>query len=77
MLSPANCAKTIAPVIEPTSMTATRVFIDGMLLPHDGFDNWDLKHENNAIYVYEEKQGNSGAPELHYAVSDLGASFRN
>jgi hypothetical protein len=37
--------------------------------------NWDLKHENNADYVYEEKQGDSGAPELHYAVSDLGASF--
>ena len=29
-------------------------------------NNWDLKHENNA--VYEEKHGDSGAPELHYAV---------
>jgi hypothetical protein len=37
--------------------------------------NWDLKHENNAAYVYEEKQGDSGAPELHHAVTDLGASF--
>ena len=37
--------------------------------------NWDLKHENNAVYVYDEKQSDSAAPELHYAVSDLGASF--
>jgi len=36
-------------------------------------NNWDLKDENNA--VYEEKHGGSGSPELHYAVSDLGASF--
>jgi hypothetical protein len=36
-------------------------------------NNWDLKDENNA--VYEEKHSDSGAPELHYAVSDLGASF--
>ena len=36
-------------------------------------NNWDLKDENNAIY--EEKHGDSGSPELHYAVSDLGASF--
>jgi len=36
-------------------------------------NNWDLKDENNA--VYEEKHGDSGSPELHYAVSDLGASF--
>jgi hypothetical protein len=36
-------------------------------------NNWDLKDENNAIY--EEKHGDSDGPELHYAVSDLGASF--
>ena len=36
-------------------------------------NNWDLKDENNA--VYEEKHGDSGTPALHYAVSDLGASF--
>jgi hypothetical protein len=36
-------------------------------------NNWDLKDENNAIY--EEKKSDSGTPELHYAVSDLGASF--
>ena len=36
-------------------------------------NNWDLKQENNA--VYEENHGDSGAPELHYAVRDLGASF--
>jgi hypothetical protein len=37
--------------------------------------NWGLKHESNTVYVYEEKQGDSDAPELHYAVSDLGAGF--
>ena len=36
-------------------------------------NNWDHKDENNA--VYEEKHGDAGTPELHYAVSDLGASF--
>ena len=36
-------------------------------------NNWDLKDANNAIY--EEKHGDSGISELHYAVSDLGASF--
>ena len=36
-------------------------------------NNWDLKDVNNAIY--EEKQKDDAAPELHYAVSDLGASF--
>jgi hypothetical protein len=37
--------------------------------------NCDVKYEGNAVYVYEEKQDDSGAPEPHYAVSDLGASF--
>jgi hypothetical protein len=36
-------------------------------------NNWDLKDANNSIY--EEKGQDAGAPELHYAVSDLGASF--
>lgn len=36
-------------------------------------NNWDLKGENNA--VSEEKHGDSGIPELPYAVSDLGASL--
>lgn len=36
-------------------------------------NNWDLKDVNNAIY--EEKNTDAGTPELHYAVSDLGASF--
>jgi len=36
-------------------------------------NNWDVKDENNSIY---EEQGTDGRrPELHYAVSDLGASF--
>ena len=36
-------------------------------------NNWDLKDVNNAIY--EEKETDASGPELHYAVSDLGASF--
>ena len=36
-------------------------------------NNWDLKDVNNAIY--EEKAKDSDSPELHYLVSDLGASF--
>jgi hypothetical protein len=36
-------------------------------------NNWDLKDENNS--VYEEKHTDDASPELHYAVSDLGASF--
>ena len=36
-------------------------------------NNWDLKDVNNS--VYEEKEKDDAAPELHYAVSDLGASF--
>jgi hypothetical protein len=36
-------------------------------------NNWDLKDENNAIY--EEKPTGSDPTELHYVVSDLGASF--
>ena len=36
-------------------------------------NNWDLKDVNNSVYA--EKQKEAGAPELHYAVSDLGASF--
>jgi len=36
-------------------------------------NNWDLKDENNA--VFEEKAKDSDSPDLHYLVSDLGASF--
>lgn len=36
-------------------------------------NNWDLKDTNNSIY--EEKDRDSSIPKLHYAVSDLGASF--
>ena len=35
-------------------------------------NSWDLKDENNA--VFEDKM-DSGAPRLHYMVSDLGATF--
>lgn len=37
-------------------------------------NNWDLKDTNNAIYE-EKKDVESGSPQLHYEVSDLGASF--
>jgi hypothetical protein len=36
-------------------------------------NNWDLKDENNS--VYEKKGTDNTNPELHYAVTDLGASF--
>lgn len=36
-------------------------------------NNWDLKDENNAVYA--EKGKDDAASGLHYAVSDLGASF--
>jgi len=36
-------------------------------------NNWDLKDVNNAIYQEKPKDGDS--LELHYLVSDLGASF--
>ena len=36
-------------------------------------NNWDLKDENNAVYV--EKETDTVRPELRYEVSDLGASF--
>ncbi len=36
-------------------------------------NNWDLKDVNNSVYA--EKEKHAGAPELHYAVTDLGASF--
>jgi hypothetical protein len=35
-------------------------------------NSWDLKDENNAIY--QESTG-AAVPELHYMVSDLGATF--
>lgn len=39
-------------------------------------NNWDLKDDNNAIYDEKEKKGEgSDTEELHYLVSDLGASF--
>jgi hypothetical protein len=42
-------------------------------------NNWDLKDENNAIYVATDDhtpQGqHAGNPQLLYVVSDLGASF--
>ena len=36
-------------------------------------NDWDLKDENNAVYV--EKETDTVRPELRYEVSDLGASF--
>ncbi len=36
-------------------------------------NNWDVKDVNNT--VYEEKGKDSNGPNIHYVVSDLGASF--
>ena len=55
---PSICAKTFAPLMQPTSTTAMRVFIDGTPLPMMALiNNWNLRQENNA--VYEEKHGDS------------------
>ena len=35
-------------------------------------NNWDLKDENNAVY---QETTSAAVPELHYMVSDLGATF--
>jgi hypothetical protein len=35
-------------------------------------NSWDLKDENNSVY---QAATGAGAPELHYMVSDLGATF--
>src|SRR5438445_531699 len=37
-------------------------------------NNWDLKDDNNAVYQ-EDHGPDSRAPEMHYLISDLGASF--
>ena len=37
------------------------------------FNNWDVKDENNAILHIKSDQ--TGSSELHYIVSDLGATF--
>jgi hypothetical protein len=38
-------------------------------------NNWDLKDENNSIYSEKPNNNDGDSSELHYAVSDLGASF--
>jgi len=45
----------------------------GMIVMMSLMNNWDLKDENNRI-LYLPK-GESGGPELHYILSDLGATF--
>jgi len=47
--------------------------LNGLRVMMTLINNWDLKDVNNS--VYEEKQKDVGAPESHYAVSDLGAGF--
>lgn len=47
--------------------------LNGLRIMMALMNNWDLKDENNSIY--EQKHSDDGSPELHYAVSDLGASF--
>lgn len=45
----------------------------GMIVLMSLMNNWDLKDDNNRIlYV---PTGASGGPELHYILSDLGATF--
>lgn len=45
----------------------------GMIVLMSLMNNWDLKDDNNRI-LYVSK-GASGSPELHYVLSDLGATF--
>jgi hypothetical protein len=52
-------AKTIAPVIEPTSATATRVFIDTVLINKLGTSS------TKTMPSTKRGIGDSGAPELH------------
>ena len=35
-------------------------------------NSWDLKDQNNSVY---EEKGINDSPELHYVISDLGATF--
>jgi hypothetical protein len=63
--------------LEPWSWTnspfaGTKEF-QGMVVLMSLLNNWDLKDDNNRIlYV---PAGASGQPELHYIISDLGATF--
>ncbi|MBA2341188.1 MAG: hypothetical protein H0V88_12385 [Pyrinomonadaceae bacterium] len=52
--------------------TGTRE-LQGLIVMMSLLNNWDLKDENNKVlYV---ANGESGRSELHYVVSDLGATF--
>jgi hypothetical protein len=53
--------------------TGTRE-LNGLRVMMAVINNWDLKDLNNAIYRKKHKDEGK-APELRYAVSDLGASF--
>jgi hypothetical protein len=54
------------------AFSGTKEF-QGMVVLMSLLNNWDLKDDNNRIlYV---PAGTSGQPELHYIISDLGATF--
>ena len=44
----------------------------GLIILQALLNNWDLKDDNNKII---SRQGEGGATELHYIISDLGATF--
>lgn len=52
--------------------TGTNEF-QGMLVLMSLINNWDLKDDNNRILFVSAGEG--GRPELHYIISDLGATF--
>jgi hypothetical protein len=52
--------------------TGTTEF-QGMVVLMSLFNNWDLKDDNNKILFVPGKNG--GQDELHYIISDLGATF--
>jgi hypothetical protein len=47
--------------------------LQGLVIMMGLINNWDIKDTNNK--VLQVRGGEAGRPELHYIVSDLGASF--
>jgi len=46
--------------------------LKGLIVLMSLLNNWDLKDDNNKILLVK---GDSAQPELHYIISDLGATF--
>lgn len=46
--------------------------LNGLIVLMSLLNNWDLKDDNNKILL---ANGDGGQPELHYIISDLGATF--